>query len=55
MKAYSKQNEEFATETEFYDAFVNYLDSVYFPGASEVLEPGLIEFEYANYKSSYAH
>lgn len=54
MRVYTKkQKEEANKETEVYDAFINHLDSIYFPGASEVLETKLIAFEFANYKESY--
>lgn len=34
-----------------WDAFVNYLEAMYFPGAIEALDSGLIHFEYENFKS----
>ncbi|NQU52176.1 MAG: hypothetical protein HQ522_06510 [Bacteroidetes bacterium] len=55
MRVYTKkQQEEISTETNIYDAFVQHLDSIYFPGASEVLNTELIVFEYDSYKESYA-
>ena len=55
MRFYTKkQKEEVQTETNNYDSFVNYLDSVYFSGASEVLETELIAFEYENYVHSHS-
>ena len=50
MRVYTKkQKSESQKETNSYDAFINYLDQVYYPGASEVLESELISFEYENY------
>ncbi len=36
-----------------WDAFINYLDTTYFPGASETLETKLIAFEYEQFKNCY--
>jgi hypothetical protein len=54
MRFYTrKQKEEEKKETNVYDAFVSHLDSIYFPGASEVLETKLVAFEYERYIHTY--
>jgi hypothetical protein len=47
------QKEERIQYNNSYDAFLIHIDSIYFEGASEVLEPKLLLFEYANFKESY--
>ena len=56
MKSYSYKNsrEEQNQKTNLWDAFVNHLESTYFPGASEVLDTQLIAFEYNNFKECYS-
>lgn len=49
-----KQKEERINETNSYEAFLIHIDSIYYEGASEVLEPELLSFEYSNFKESYA-
>ena len=49
-----KQNRELNEQTNLWDAFVSYMDSIYFPGAAETLESKLLAFEYENFKSCYA-
>ena len=39
------QNRELNEQTNLWDAFVTYLDSIYFPGAAETLEKKLLAFE----------
>ncbi len=34
-----------------WDAFINYIETLYFPGAIEVLDGKLIFFEFGNFKS----
>ena len=41
-------------KTTLWDAFVNYLESTYFPGASELLDTELIAFEYESFRQCYA-
>ena len=53
-KSYKNSREEQNTKTNLWDAFVNYLDNIYFPGASEVLDTQTIAFEYEAFKSCYA-
>jgi hypothetical protein len=36
-----------------WDAFVEYLETVYFEGAANELDKELVEFEYQSYKSCY--
>jgi hypothetical protein len=40
--------------TSIWDAFVNHLDTTYFPGAAELLDTKLIAFEYDAFKNCYA-
>ncbi|KKU32233.1 MAG: hypothetical protein UX45_C0021G0005 [Candidatus Uhrbacteria bacterium GW2011_GWF2_46_218] len=39
--------------TNLWEAFVTYLDSVYFEGAAELLDKELVSFEYNAYISCY--
>ena len=52
--SYKNRREEEKTRTNLWDAFVNYLDSTYFPGASETLDTQLVAFEYESFKNCYA-
>ena len=55
MKSYSYKNSRKESENQnLWDAFVNYLESTYFPGASEILEPKLLAFEYNAFKECYS-
>lgn len=45
-KSYTSNSKEQAERTNLWDAFVNYLENTYFPGASELLDTKLIAFEY---------
>ena len=49
-KSYTNSN-EFNEKTSLWDAFTNYLDTIYFPGASELLDAKLIAFEYESFKN----
>jgi len=53
MKPYSYKNsrQELNEKTSLWDAFTNYLDTIYFPGASELLDTKLIAFEYESFKN----
>jgi hypothetical protein len=53
MKSYSYKNssQELNEKTSLWDAFTNYLDTIYFPGASELLDIRLIAFEYESFKN----
>ena len=54
MKTYSLKSAAGTQENNnVWDAFVNYLETVYFEGAAETLEPELVNFEYEAYKSCY--
>jgi hypothetical protein len=44
-----EQNEK----TKLWDAFVTYLETIYFPGASEILDAKLVAFEYESYMNIY--
>jgi hypothetical protein len=56
MKSYTYKNsrEEQKQHTNLCDAFVNHLDSIYFNGASEMLDTKTIAFEYEFFKSNYS-
>ncbi len=45
-KSYTSNSNEHTERTNLWDAFVNYLENTYFPGASELLDTKLIAFEY---------
>jgi hypothetical protein len=54
MKTYTLKSAAKNQETNtVWDAFVDYLETVYFEGAAEELDKELIEFEYNSYKSCY--
>jgi len=48
--SYKTSQEEQKVKTNLWDAFVNYLDNIYFPGASELLDSKLIAFEFNVFK-----
>lgn len=47
----SKVNE---IELSMSDAFTNYLEEIYFPGAEEVLDHDTVDFEFATFLNTYA-
>jgi len=53
MKSYSLKTsrQELNEKTSLWDAFTNYMDNIYFPGASELLDTKLIAFEYEAFKN----
>ena len=55
MKSYSYKNsrQELNEKTSLWDAFLSHLESVYFPGASELLDKQLIAFEYEIFRDIY--
>lgn len=57
MKTYKRKSVTINQETNnnLWEAFVNYLDSVYFEGAAELLDKELVSFEYETYKSCYGN
>ena len=52
--SYKNSKEEQKQQTNLWDAFVNYLETTYFPGASEILDNQTIAFEYENFRKCYA-
>ena len=52
--SYNNSRKEQTEKTNLWDAFVNYLDSTYFPGASELLDTQLIAFEYEIFRDIYS-
>jgi hypothetical protein len=52
--SYKNSKKEQTQQTNLWDAFVNHLDSTYFPGASELLDNKLIAFEYDSFKQCYS-
>ena len=55
MKSYSyKNSKEEIEKTNLWDAFVNHLETNYFPGASELLDRKLIAFEYEIFRDIYS-
>jgi hypothetical protein len=57
MKTYSLKSaaQDQENTSTVWEAFVSYLESVYFEGAAETLEPELVNFEYQTYKSCYGN
>jgi hypothetical protein len=55
MKTYTLKSAAQINETNtVWEAFVEYLDSVYFEGASEELDQELVNFEYQSYLDCYS-
>lgn len=55
MKSNSYKNSHDEKErTNLWDAFVTHLDSIYFLGASELLDTQTIAFEYDSFRESYS-
>jgi len=56
MKTYSLKSAAKNQDTNtVWDAFVDYLETVYFEGAVEDLDQELVNFEYEAYKSCYGN
>ena len=53
-KSYKNSREEQQVKTNLWDAFDDYLETTYFPGASELLDTQTIAFEYEAFKQCYA-
>ena len=54
MKSYtSKSAKDNQDNSSVWESFTEYLNTVYYEGASESLDPELISFEYAVYLSCY--
>ena len=54
MKTYTLKSAAKNQETNtVWEAFVEYLETVYFEGAADELDKELVEFEYESYKSCY--
>ena len=54
MKTYTLKSAAKNQETNtVWEAFVEYLETVYFEGAADELDKALLEFEYNSYKSCY--
>jgi hypothetical protein len=53
-KSYKNSREEQKVKTNLWDAFTDYLETAYFPGASELLDTQTIAFEYEAFKQCYA-
>jgi hypothetical protein len=55
MKTYKlSKSAEHETQTNLWEEFTQYLDSIYFEGAVELLDKELVSFEYNNYISCYS-
>ena len=53
--SYKNSRKEFNEKTNLWDAFTNYLESIFFPGVSELLDTQLVVFEYESLKQLYSH
>ena len=55
MRVYLKRIEKETNEKQsIWDAFENHMDSIYFSGATDSLAEEAVNFEYENFKKSYA-
>lgn len=48
------RKKELKQRTNIWDAFVTHLETIYFPGASELLDYKLIAWEYEAFKGCYS-
>jgi len=46
---YKNSQEGMNQKINILDAFSDYIDSIYFPGASEALDPDLLSFEFSKF------
>lgn len=53
-KSYNSSKTHEPETQNLWEAFVNHIDSIYFPGASELLDTQTIAFEYEQFKQCYA-
>ncbi len=54
MKSYSNNHiKEENLLTNIWDAFVDHIDSIYFPGASELLDKKTLSFEFESFVTYY--
>ena len=55
MKSYQFKNssKKETEKTTVWEAFTNHLDSIYFPGATELLDKQLVAFEFEQFKECY--
>ena len=53
-KSYKISIAEEQVKTNIWDAFTDYLDSIYFPGASDILDTQTIAFEYDSFKNCFS-
>lgn len=52
-KAVSNTKKIILNKASNWDAFINYIETMYFPGAIEALDGNLIFLEFENFKSFY--
>ena len=53
MKTYRKNSREETLKTNLWDAFVNHIESIYFTGASELLDRKTLTFEFESFKKDF--
>lgn len=53
-KSYKNSLREQTEKTNLWDAFTTHLETLYFPGASELLDRQTLAFEYEAFKQCYA-
>ena len=51
LKSHKNSRKEQSERTNLWDAFITHIDSLYFPGASELLDTQTIAFEYDSFKA----
>ena len=54
MKSYGYNSKEEKLKTDFWDPFVDHIESIYFTGASELLDKQTLAWEYNQFKNYYA-
>lgn len=53
MKSYRYNRREEELKADFWDPFVDHIESIYFTGASELLDKQTLAFEYDHFKNDY--
>ena len=54
MKSYSYNSTEEKLKTNLWDPFIDHIVSIYFTGASELLDKQTLAFEYDHFMNDYA-
>ncbi len=54
MKSYMYNRREEKLKADLWDPFVDHIESIYFTGASELLDKQTLAFEYDHFRNDYA-